>query len=75
MPVRAQIYAYSSILVGLIALALALSQWRNQDLLKFAFYLFFVALSSQMKVTMPGVNGTMSVNFLFTLGWIKRSDG
>ena len=67
MPVRAQIYAYSSILVGLIALALALSQWRNQDLLKFAFYLFFVALSSQMKVTMPGVNGTMSVNFLFTL--------
>lgn len=67
MPVRAKIYAYSSILVGLVALALALSQWRNQDLLKFAFYLLFVALSSQMKVTMPGVNGTMSVNFLFTL--------
>lgn len=67
MPVRAKIYAYLSIAIGLVALALALSQWQSQDVLKFVFYLFFVALSSQMKVRMPGVNGTMSVNFLFTL--------
>ena len=67
MPVRAKFYAYSTIATGLVALAISLSYWKNQDLLQFLFYLVFVAVSSQMKVRMPGVNGTMSVNFLFTL--------
>ena len=67
MPIRARIFAYSTILFGLIALALALSNWKGDNLLQFAFYIVFVALCSQMKVRMPGVNGTMSVNFVFTL--------
>ena len=67
MPIKARIFAYSTITLGLGALTLSLSAWKNDNLLQFCFYLVFAALSSQMKVRMPGVNGTMSVNFVFTL--------
>ena len=67
MPLTARIFAYSVITIGLVILSGALSQWRTENMVQFGFYLLFVCLSAPMKVRMPGVGGTMSVNFLFSL--------
>src|SRR5579863_10785305 len=52
---------------GCVGFALALSQWHSSDPLKFACYLLAALLASSLKVTLPGIDGTLSVNFLFTL--------
>src|SRR5580658_9575500 len=46
---------------------LAFSQWHSTDPVKFACYLIAALLSSSLKVSLPGIEGTLSVNFLFTL--------
>jgi diguanylate cyclase (GGDEF)-like protein/putative nucleotidyltransferase with HDIG domain len=38
-----------------------------RDPLKFTCYLIIALLASRLKVTLPGITGTMSVNFLFIL--------
>ena len=48
-------------------LAMALPHWHSDDLLKFACYLLIAVLASTMKVRLPGIEGTMSVHFLFVL--------
>ena len=35
--------------------------------MKFACYLVAALLASSLKVSLPGIEGTLSVNFLFTL--------
>ncbi len=52
---------------GVGALAFALLHWHSQDLLRFGCYLAVAVLASGLKVQLPGINGTMSVNFLFIL--------
>jgi len=49
------------------SLALACTHWTATDLPKFACYLIAAVLASSFKVTLPGIEGTLSVNFLFTL--------
>lgn len=54
---------------GLLAAAATLSraQWRSDQTFQFIAYLIMAVLSSRMKVTLPGVTGTLSVNFVFVL--------
>jgi putative nucleotidyltransferase with HDIG domain len=52
---------------GAICLALAFSHWQSNDPVKFVCYLIAALLASSLKVTLPGIEGTLSVNFLFTL--------
>ena len=52
---------------GCVGLTFALRDWHSADPLKFVFYVVAALLVSPLKVTLPGVNGTLSVNFLFTL--------
>lgn len=47
--------------------ALAFSHWHSSDPIKFACYLIAALLASSLKVSLPGIEGTLSVNFLFTL--------
>jgi putative nucleotidyltransferase with HDIG domain len=47
--------------------ALALFHWHSTDLAKFILYMAAAVLASSFKVSMPGVEGTMSMNFLLTL--------
>ncbi len=42
-------------------------QWHSSDPVKFICYLIAALLASSLKVVLPGVEGTLSVNFLFTL--------
>jgi len=53
--------------VGVVALGYALSHWHSQDPTRFACYLLVAVLASGLKVQLPGIDGTMSVNFLFIL--------
>jgi putative nucleotidyltransferase with HDIG domain len=41
--------------------------WHSSDPVKFTCYLLAGLLASSLKVTLPGIDGTLSVNFLFTL--------
>src|SRR5579859_6250954 len=45
----------------------AFSHWQCQDPVKFVCYVIAALLASSLKVTLPGIEGTLSVNFLFTL--------
>ena len=56
--------------------ALALAHWHCQDPVKFACYLAVAVAASFLKIKLPGVNGTLSVNFLFVLlGILELSFG
>jgi diguanylate cyclase (GGDEF)-like protein/putative nucleotidyltransferase with HDIG domain len=54
-------------IVGIAVIVAAIWQWQSQDLLRFGAYLIIALLASGLKVVLPGINGTMSVNFLFIL--------
>jgi diguanylate cyclase (GGDEF)-like protein/putative nucleotidyltransferase with HDIG domain len=53
--------------IGVVVLAFALFHWQSQDPMRFACYLAVAILASGLKVQLPGIDGTMSVNFLFIL--------
>ncbi len=53
--------------LGLVVLGFAIAHWQSQDLMRFACYLAVAVLASGLKVQLPGIDGTMSVNFLFIL--------
>ncbi|HZQ68706.1 MAG TPA: HD domain-containing phosphohydrolase [Terriglobales bacterium] len=56
--------------------ALAFSHWYCQDPLKFTCYLALAIAASFLKIKLPGVNGTLSVNFIFVLlGVLELSFG
>jgi putative nucleotidyltransferase with HDIG domain len=46
---------------------LAFFRWQSTDPVKFVCYLAAALLASCFKVTLPGIEGTLSMNFLFTL--------
>jgi diguanylate cyclase (GGDEF)-like protein/putative nucleotidyltransferase with HDIG domain len=54
-------------LVGAVVLGFSLSHWQSQDPTRFVCYLVVAILASGLKVQLPGIDGTMSVNFLFIL--------
>jgi diguanylate cyclase (GGDEF)-like protein/putative nucleotidyltransferase with HDIG domain len=51
----------------MVVLCTALRHWESADLARFACYLAVAVLASGLKVQLPGIDGTMSVNFLFIL--------
>jgi signal transduction histidine kinase len=54
---------------GLLTAAFTLAnvQWWSGNTFQFIFYLVVAIVSSRLKVTLPGVHGTLSVNFIFIL--------
>ena len=60
-------FVTGSAAVGLAIIGYALLHWNSQDPLRFACYLLIAVLASSLKVSLPGIDGTMSVNFLFIL--------
>ncbi len=65
--IGARVFITGMATVGAICFALAFSHWQSNDPLKFICYLVAALLASSLKVTLPGIEGTLSVNFLFTL--------
>ncbi|HTB10033.1 MAG TPA: HD domain-containing phosphohydrolase [Bryobacteraceae bacterium] len=66
-PRRATVYIGLIIFAGSVILAHGLWTWSSQDPIRYLSYCAIAILASGMKVTLPGVSGTMSMNFLFVL--------
>jgi diguanylate cyclase (GGDEF)-like protein/putative nucleotidyltransferase with HDIG domain len=67
MSIRARLFIGATAALGVWALALALWHWQSVDLTRFVCYLLIAVLASGLKIQLPGLDGTMSVNFLFIL--------
>lgn len=63
----ASVFIVLMALAALGSFALAFLHWQSSDLIKFFCYLVAALLASSLKVSLPGIEGTLSVNFLFTL--------
>src|SRR5579864_9209492 len=63
----ARVFIAGMALAGALCFALAFSHWQSSDPVKFVCYLLAALLASSLKVTLPGLDATLSVNFLFTL--------
>ncbi|MFN7920913.1 MAG: diguanylate cyclase [Bryobacteraceae bacterium] len=53
--------------LGAAAAVWAVASWENGNTLKWLFYLAFAAISSKLKVRLPGILGNLSVNYVFIL--------
>jgi putative nucleotidyltransferase with HDIG domain len=62
-----RVYIGAMALAAFACLAFALLHWRSTDPAKFICYLAAAIVASALKVSMPGVETTMSMNFLITL--------
>ena len=69
MPLRNGAKLFIAIVTALAAacFALAGTHWHFNDTLQYFCYLAIALLASSLKVTLPGIEGTMSVSFLFIL--------
>ena len=68
MPMRAKLYINSTIAVGFTLLAgCLLFEWRLPDPSRYFGYLVLACLASTLKLKLPKIQGTMSINFLFIL--------
>ena len=64
---RATLFIATTVAVGVSVLGYSLGHWQSADLARFLCYLSIAVLASGLKIQLPGIDGTMSVNFLFIL--------
>ncbi len=67
MSIRARLFIGATVALGMWALADSLWHWQSVDLGRFVCYLLIAVIASGLKIQLPGIDGTMSVNFLFIL--------
>src|SRR5262249_19223127 len=67
MRLQAKVYIGLIAIGGAWAIYDAAIAWRSDDILRFLCNLAACVLVSGLKVNLPGIKGTMSVNFLFIL--------
>ncbi|MGA9506810.1 MAG: diguanylate cyclase [Terriglobales bacterium] len=67
MSVAPRLFIAVVALCGTAVLAYSIFHDRSANPIKFACYLAIALVASRLKVNLPGITGTMSVNFLFVL--------
>ena len=67
LSLQAKLFVGATVSVGMVMLTYALWHWQSHDFMRFVCYLAVALLASGLKVQLPGIDGTMSVNFLFIL--------
>src|ERR1051326_7213238 len=65
--VHARAFIAAMAILGIAELSSGGLQWQSSDLQRFICYLAISLTASILKVAVPGVTGTISVNFLFVL--------
>jgi putative nucleotidyltransferase with HDIG domain len=65
--IRARVYISALAIAACACLTFGGWHWLSEDPVKFVCYLITALLVSPLKVGLPGIEGTLSVNFLFTL--------
>jgi diguanylate cyclase (GGDEF)-like protein/putative nucleotidyltransferase with HDIG domain len=63
----AEVFIGTMVLTALACFYVGLTHWQSTDPVKFLCYVAVALLASSLKIKLPGINGTMSVNFLFIL--------
>src|SRR5437899_1462692 len=67
MSLAAKAYTYSVIAIGGVILAASLPNWSVDKSVAFLVYFILSIIASMLKFRLPGIEGTYSVSFLFTL--------
>src|SRR5271163_3237395 len=67
MPIRARIYIAIILAAGTIGIATQLAHFRSVHPIEFWCYFLVTILTSGLKIRLPMVLATLSVNFLFIL--------
>src|ERR1700677_1360438 len=67
MPAWAKLYIAVTTLLGGVILCLALPHWQAHNLVQFGLYAVLAAAASSLDVALPGLSGSMSLNYLFIL--------
>src|SRR5580698_4942031 len=67
MSTRTKLFVGITASLGVVVLGYVLWHWQSHDLTRFFCYLVVAVMASGLKVQLPGIDGTMSVNFLFIL--------
>jgi diguanylate cyclase (GGDEF)-like protein/putative nucleotidyltransferase with HDIG domain len=67
MSKQARLFLYTICLAGLATAVYGGIMWKLDDPAKFSAYLLTAMLASRLKVRLPEITGTISVNFLFIL--------
>jgi len=67
IPQSAKVFVGLVALCALANLGFGLMRWESVDLLRFGCFVVLSAAASRMKVSLPGLNGNMSVNLPFML--------
>jgi diguanylate cyclase (GGDEF)-like protein/putative nucleotidyltransferase with HDIG domain len=67
MSTKTKLFVGISVALGIAVLGSAVWRWQSADPTRFVCYLLVAVLASSLKVQLPGIDGTMSVNFLFIL--------
>jgi diguanylate cyclase (GGDEF)-like protein/putative nucleotidyltransferase with HDIG domain len=67
MRIQAKLFIAVTATIGIVLFALSLRSWYSADYLRFSAYLLIALFASGLKITLPGTDASMSVNFLFTL--------
>ncbi len=67
LSLQTRIFIGATASIGLVVMSYSFWHWQSQDFMRFACYLAVAILASGLKVQLPGIDGTMSVNFLFIL--------
>ncbi len=60
-------FIFTQLIGGLPILAYAFLHWRSDDVFRYVCFLTVALCASILKVRLPGINATMSANFLFIL--------
>jgi len=64
---RAILFIGTTAALGVSVMAYSFLHWHSSGWARFICYLLIALLASSLKVQLPGIDGTMSVNFLFIL--------
>jgi diguanylate cyclase (GGDEF)-like protein/putative nucleotidyltransferase with HDIG domain len=67
LPIGAKAFIGMVIAVGMASLLQAAIHQSSRNIAQFICYLGVAVLASRLRVTLPGITGTLSVNFLFIL--------
>ena len=74
MSLRAKTYITLTAMLGVLILQHAPAELHSEDGFRLLCYLTCAVLTSQLKVRLPGITGTMSVNFFFIMLAIIEMD-
>src|SRR5262245_4566387 len=67
MSKNARTYICGTVVLGALTLTNGVIPWHSDDAARFVCYFIISMLVSGLKVSLPGITGTMSTNFFFVL--------